>query len=173
MAKAAADRDKDRVFCMALIQHGYVLPRTAIRRVDDMPIEKAAQGRLRARIKRWTKALRDQGMWFPLTTPSLPFSGSHRRASELTLSLMTPPEAPFPTPPKKNCESALGFDFDGATFTHVGDRVSFEVLLASFGLEANRGLSRLARMVHALDIGGVRSSMAPPRCWRWSRSHYC
>ncbi|SOZ69597.1 hypothetical protein CBM2615_B70209 [Cupriavidus taiwanensis] len=73
-----------------------------------------------------------------------------------------PPEAPFPTPPKKNCESALGFDFDGATFTHVGDRVSFEVLLASFGLEANRGLSRLARMVHALDIGGVRSSMAPP-----------
>ncbi|SPA03072.1 hypothetical protein CBM2626_B60069 [Cupriavidus taiwanensis] len=86
-------------------------------------------------------------MWFPLTTPSLPFSGSHRRASELTLSLMTPPEATFPTPPKKNCESALGFDFDGATFTHVGDRVSFEVLLASFGLEANRGLSRLARMV--------------------------
>ena len=27
---------------------------------------------------------------------------------------------------------ALGFDFDGATFTHVGERVTFEVLLASF-----------------------------------------
>ncbi|WP_454742193.1 chromate resistance protein ChrB domain-containing protein [Cupriavidus necator] len=50
---------------------------------------------------------------------------------------------------------ALGFDFDGATFTHVGDRVSFEVLMSSFGLESNRGLSRLGTMVHALDIGGI------------------
>ncbi|AVA38384.1 chromate resistance protein ChrB domain-containing protein [Cupriavidus metallidurans] len=49
---------------------------------------------------------------------------------------------------------ALGFDFDGATFTHVGDKVSFEVLLASFGLETNQGLLRLARLVHALDVGG-------------------
>ncbi|WP_454766466.1 chromate resistance protein ChrB domain-containing protein [Cupriavidus campinensis] len=49
---------------------------------------------------------------------------------------------------------ALGFDFDGATFTHVGERVSFEVLLASFSLEANPGLQRLAGMVHALDVGG-------------------
>lgn len=49
---------------------------------------------------------------------------------------------------------ALGFDFDGATFTHVGNCVSFEVLLASFGLDDNRGLGRLAAMVHALDIGG-------------------
>jgi hypothetical protein len=65
MAKAVADRDKDRVFCMALIQYGYVSPRAAITRVEDMPIEKAAQGRLRARIKRWTKALRDQGHVVP------------------------------------------------------------------------------------------------------------
>ena len=49
---------------------------------------------------------------------------------------------------------ALGFDFDGATFTHVGEKVSFEVLLASFALEANPGLQRLAGMVHALDVGG-------------------
>jgi len=49
---------------------------------------------------------------------------------------------------------ALGFDFDGATFSHVGERVSFEVLLASFSLEANPGLQRLAGMVHALDVGG-------------------
>ncbi|MBO1016931.1 chromate resistance protein [Achromobacter sp. SD115] len=50
---------------------------------------------------------------------------------------------------------ALGFDFDGATFTHVGDRVSFEVLLASFGLEENRGLALLGTLVHALDVGGA------------------
>lgn len=51
-------------------------------------------------------------------------------------------------------KSALGFDFDGATFTHVGDRVTFETLMASFGLEEDPGLARLANIVHALDIGG-------------------
>ncbi|MGM3274753.1 chromate resistance protein ChrB domain-containing protein [Ralstonia sp. 24A2] len=49
---------------------------------------------------------------------------------------------------------ALGFDFDGATFTHVGNRVSFEVLMASFGLDDNHGLVRLGAVVHALDVGG-------------------
>jgi len=49
---------------------------------------------------------------------------------------------------------ALGFDFDGATFTHIADRVSFEVLLASFGLDADPALCRLGTLVHALDIGG-------------------
>lgn len=48
---------------------------------------------------------------------------------------------------------ALGFDFDGAAFTHVGERVTFEVLLAAFGLEEDRGLMRLGAMVHVLDIG--------------------
>jgi hypothetical protein len=48
---------------------------------------------------------------------------------------------------------ALGFDFDGAPFSHVGVRVTFEVLLASFALE-DPGLARLAALVHDLDIGG-------------------
>jgi hypothetical protein len=52
-------------------------------------------------------------------------------------------------------EDTLGFDFDGATFTHVGDKVSFEVLLVSFGLDEDRALVRLGAMVHALDVGGV------------------
>ncbi len=50
---------------------------------------------------------------------------------------------------------ALGFDFDGAAFTHVGARVSFEVLLASFGLETP-ALQRLGSLVHFLDVGGVQ-----------------
>lgn len=50
--------------------------------------------------------------------------------------------------------SALGFDFDGATFTHVDGLVSFEVLLASFGLDKDIALARLATLVHALDVGG-------------------
>ena len=53
--------------------------------------------------------------------------------------------------PKK----ALGFDFDGAAFTHVGERVTFEVLVASFGLDHNPGLLRLGELVHALDVGGA------------------
>jgi hypothetical protein len=52
-------------------------------------------------------------------------------------------------------KSALGFDFDGAAFTHVGERVTFEVLLASFGLEDDPGLQKLGELVHALDVGGT------------------
>ena len=51
-------------------------------------------------------------------------------------------------------KSALGFDFDGAAFTHVGDRVTFETLLASFGLEVDAALVRLGTIVHTLDVGG-------------------
>ena len=50
---------------------------------------------------------------------------------------------------------AVGFDFDGATFTHIGEKVTFEVLLASFGLGEDAGLARLGDLVHALDVGGV------------------
>jgi len=50
---------------------------------------------------------------------------------------------------------ALGFDFDGATFTHVGARVSFEVLVASFELETP-ALVRMGTLVHFLDAGGVQ-----------------
>ena len=50
---------------------------------------------------------------------------------------------------------AMGFDFDGAAFSHVGERVTFETLLASFGLEANPVLARIARIVHFLDVGGL------------------
>lgn len=51
-------------------------------------------------------------------------------------------------------KDALGFDFDGAAFTHIGDKVTFEVLLASFGLDEDAGLIKLASIVHALDVGG-------------------
>ena len=51
---------------------------------------------------------------------------------------------------------ALGFDFDGATFSHVGHRVTFEVLAASFGL-VQGPIARVGLLVHYLDVGG-----APP-----------
>lgn len=54
---------------------------------------------------------------------------------------------------------ALGFDFDGARFTHINNLVSFEVLLASFALE-QAGLKRLASLIHYLDVGGMQPQEA-------------
>lgn len=55
-----------------------------------------------------------------------------------------------------DCPSdALGFDFDGARFTHVGAKVSFEVLVESFGL-GNPALDRVGALVHYLDAGGIQ-----------------
>lgn len=59
-----------------------------------------------------------------------------------------------------DCPSdALGFDFDGAAFTHTetaaGEWVSFETLMMSFGLQQDAALQRVARLVHFLDVGGL------------------
>ena len=56
--------------------------------------------------------------------------------------------------------SAIGFDFDGAKFTHIEDYVTFEVLLRSFGLETDGALNRIATLVHQLDVGGGRVAEA-------------
>jgi len=55
---------------------------------------------------------------------------------------------------------ALGFDFDGAAFSHVIEAsgrewVTFEALLHSFGLAADPALARLAGVIHYLDVGGL------------------
>jgi len=50
---------------------------------------------------------------------------------------------------------AVGFDFDGATFSHVGNYVTFEVLMRSFGLHDVPALAKLGALVHYLDVGGV------------------
>ncbi len=50
---------------------------------------------------------------------------------------------------------AVGFDFNGAEFSHVGTRVTFEVLIASFALDREPRLARLGRLVRYLDVGGV------------------
>lgn len=52
-------------------------------------------------------------------------------------------------------KGVIGFDFDGADFTHIGTRVTFEVLAFSFGLENDPALARLGALVHYLDVGGV------------------
>lgn len=56
-------------------------------------------------------------------------------------------------------KNALGFDFDGATFSHVDSRVTFEVLAASFGL-TSPAVVRLGLLIHYLDVGGVQPAEA-------------
>ena len=80
-----------------------------------------------------------------------------RVASAWLIRRFIDPEARFvwlPTP--QECPAdAIGFDFDGAAFTHTDNRVTFEVLLASFDLATDPALTRLGVLVHSLDVGGV------------------
>ena len=57
--------------------------------------------------------------------------------------------------PSECPKNALGFDFDGADFTHVKNRVTFEVLAASFGLDHDPALAAIGAAVHYLDVGGI------------------
>lgn len=80
-----------------------------------------------------------------------------RVASAWLIQRFIDPEARFlwMESPEQCPAEALGFDFDGAAFTHVDDKVTFEVLLASFGLVADGALVRLGELVHYLDVGGA------------------
>jgi hypothetical protein len=50
--------------------------------------------------------------------------------------------------------AAVGFGFEGATFSNTKSLVTFEQLLSSFGLTKNSTLGRLGALVHYLDAGG-------------------
>jgi hypothetical protein len=56
--------------------------------------------------------------------------------------------------------AAIGYDFDGASFTHVGQRVTFEVLMAAFSLDRDPQLMPIAASVHCLDAGGIPVAQA-------------
>jgi len=57
--------------------------------------------------------------------------------------------------PSDRPKKAVGFDYDGAEFTHVKNRVTFEVLAAGFGLDQDPALAKIAAAVHFLDVGGI------------------
>ena len=86
-----------------------------------------------------------------------------RVASAWLIRRFIDPEATFLwlKRPKDCPKRALGFDFDGAAFTHADSKVTFEVLIASFGLDKDAGLSRLGALVHHLDVGGIPVPEAP------------
>jgi len=62
--------------------------------------------------------------------------------------------------PSECPKKAVGFDFDGAEFTHVKNRVTFEVLLATFDLEKDAALGKIGTAVHFLDVGGIPAADA-------------
>ena len=51
-------------------------------------------------------------------------------------------------------ETAVSFGFEGALFCNSATEVTYQVLLASFGLDKDIALQRIAGIVHALDLGG-------------------
>ena len=57
--------------------------------------------------------------------------------------------------PSECPKKAIGFDFDGAEFTHVKTLVTFEVLMQTFGLEKDPALAAIGAAVHFLDVGGI------------------
>jgi hypothetical protein len=86
--------------------------------------------------------------------------GVDRLACAWRIRRFIDPDAHFVWPADRTGSTAAprgapGFDHDGARFTPVGARVSVEGLVASFGLEADPRLQRIARAVHLLDIGGL------------------
>jgi hypothetical protein len=83
-----------------------------------------------------------------------------RMASAWLIRRFIDPQAQFLwlTTPADCPPDALGFDFDGANFSHVAttpERVTFEVLATSFGLDTDTALARIAAIVHCLDVGGA------------------
>ena len=80
-----------------------------------------------------------------------------RVASAWLIQRFIDPEASFVwlAHPDDCPTDAIGFDFDGATFSHVENRVTFEVLLRSFELDKDTALVRMGRLVHYVDVGGL------------------
>ena len=85
-----------------------------------------------------------------------------RLASAWLIKRFIDPQAKFAwiDAPRDRPRKAVGFDFDGAEFTHTGNRVTFEVLMASFGLERDPAVAAIAAAVHYLDVGGIPISDA-------------
>ena len=113
---------------------------------------------VQGRIERFDRADFQSRVWATRRRPWI-----DRLASAWLVRRFIDPHARFLwlTAPGECPPDALGFDFDGATFSHVGAKVTFEVLLANFGLTADTGLVRLAALVHYLDVGGIPVAEAP------------
>lgn len=65
LSKAEAGREKDKDFCLLLLEHGYLTLPEALAMVPAMP-EAVDKRRLSARIRRWVKLAREAGRSIPV-----------------------------------------------------------------------------------------------------------
>lgn len=56
LSKAAAGREKDREFCIAMLQHAFVTQSEVLALIRTMPLDDEEKTRLRATINRWARA---------------------------------------------------------------------------------------------------------------------
>lgn len=129
--------------------------RAALEEAESAAIAAVSPGEphsARRRIKHLDRALYRGRLW--ATRKRL---WVDRMASAWLIHRFIDPDARFRwlDHPRDCPKKALGFDFDGAAFTHTDGRVTFEVLAASFGLERDPALVRIGGLVHFLDVGGV------------------
>ncbi len=57
LAKAAAGREKDRLFCMALLRYGHVRLEDVMALIGTMPVSAQGHRALRATLQRWAKGV--------------------------------------------------------------------------------------------------------------------
>jgi hypothetical protein len=128
------------------------LEREASRLYSDSEPKAAHKGVRKANAAKYRKRL-----WVSRKNPWI-----DRLASAWLIKRFIDPQARFAwlEDTKRRPKTAVGFDFDGAEFTHAGHRVTFETLLASFTLEGNAALTRIAGAVHYLDTGGIPAAEA-------------
>jgi len=78
-----------------------------------------------------------------------------RMASAWLIKRFIDPKAAFVFIDERNLGSldkkTVSFDMRGATFTHVGDLCTFEVLVRSFGIK-DKAVKKIAEIVHDLDV---------------------
>jgi len=61
LSKAVAGREKDREFCMELLEHKHVQLTHVLEVLPTMPIDANEQRRLRTSIRRWARVVREAG----------------------------------------------------------------------------------------------------------------
>jgi hypothetical protein len=86
-----------------------------------------------------------------------------RVASAWLIKRFIDPESTFHwlADPRDCPADAVGFDFDGARFTHAGDLTTFEAMIAAFALDSDAALMKIGAIVHVLDVGGAPVPEAP------------
>jgi hypothetical protein len=104
------------------------------------------------RIRRLDRNAYRGRVWATRTRPWI-----DRLASAWLIKRFIDPRARFQwlSNPRRRPSGVVGFDFDGAEFSHVDDKVTYEVLMHSFALQGDPALQWLGSIVHCLDVGGL------------------